>query len=227
MIREVKDSDYLVFTTQDVKFNSDINFSIVDTIATMQSVGAVGGCFRHESPIPAMNGVFDNIFKNLPYSSYLLGEWKYVNWWSNNFAIYHQSIIRKIPFPEPVTWAEDLAWAKQVSALGYPLLVTTKHSIRHLNHDSIASSFKRGLDNGKGIYEIAKFFSEPLPRLTLRGDLFRAVFGMFILELRYHKRKGSLMKNSRSVFYQLVIWFAQALGRITTTKKLGKGVFHE
>ena len=223
MVRKVPRSDYLLFTTQDVFFMPEISEALKYTITEMRKSNAVGACFRHESPVPAMNAVFDNIFKNLSSEKYLNCESEAVYWWSNNFAIYDYNVIVSIPFPEVVSWAEDLAWAKMVSKLGRKLLVTTKFKISHLNDDTITTAFRRGKENARGLYEVSSTSFEHIPTFSYSRDLFRAAFGMYKLEVKYHHRRGNLLSEIFSISWKILLWAAQAFGRISTLQKIRNG----
>lgn len=227
LVKIAESADFLIFTTQDVVMPENacqVTFLEVSRMI-QQNLNAV--CFRHESPIFAMNFVFDNIFKNLPYDKYLNGTSKDIYWWSNNFAIYKKSNLQSLPFPESVSWAEDLAWAKLARQRKLRLRVITNVAIKHLNDDSVFVAYKRGIDNGKGIYEIANLLKEEPPHLTYRKDLFRAALGMTKLECRRAKVLHVPLLMYIQIIREMVPWSFQALGRIHKTKLLAKSEHNE
>jgi hypothetical protein len=222
MINRNFDADFLIFSTQDTIFPENFAELLHYSVDRMDKQKLAGLCLRHESPCVEMNAVFDNIFKNLPYDSYLESKTDGIYWWSNNFAIYRYSIISENPFPNSVSWAEDLAWAKLISIKGYPLAVTSSFSVQHLNDDSIKSAYRRGLENGIGLIEIHKLLGNDFPHLRFKVDLFRAALGMSRIEfLESNRRKINRISFGRLVKVMLV-WSAQAVGRILTLRRFEK-----
>lgn len=212
-------SEYIIFSTQDTFFPKAFSDSLIYSVKRMESQNLAGLCFRHESPSLEMNAVFDNIFKNFPYDSYLDGKTDEINWWSNNFAIYRSSVIREIHFPESVSWAEDMAWAKLVSNMGYRLAVTSSHAVKHLNDDTFRHAYSRGLENGIGLIEINHLFGKRPPVLSFKKDLFRAAIGMVKIEIRASQRRSINKVRLTRLVKAILIWSSQAAGRIILIKR--------
>ena len=220
MVSREHSSDYIIFSTQDTFFPQAFSDSLIYSVKRMESQNLAGLCFRHESPNLEMNAVFDNIFKNLPYDSYLGGKTDEINWWSNNFAIYRSSVIKEIQFPESVSWAEDMAWAKLVSNRGYKLAVTSSYAVKHLNDDTLKHAYSRGLENGIGLIEINNLFGKKRPVLNFKHDLFRAAVGMFKIEIRASQRRSINKVSLVRLVKVMLIWSSQAAGRIILIKRV-------
>jgi hypothetical protein len=227
MVIRNQESNFLIFSTQDTFFPENFADLLLYSANRMEKQNLAGLCFRHESPIAEMNAVFDNIFKNLPYDSYLQGKTEDINWWSNNFAIYRSSVIKDYPFPSSVSWAEDLAWAKLVSMKGFRLAVASCYAIKHLNDDNLRSAYMRGLENGIGLIEVHNLIRRPYPNLTFKNDLFRAALGMCKIEILRSKRRKLNKIRLKGLIKTMLVWSAQAAGRIYVLKRIEKrGALH-
>jgi hypothetical protein len=155
MMARQAESIYVAFTTQDVKFPLDFLEHLKLIPDKMSRLGISAIAIRHESATSVMNDSFNDMTRNFSCENYFEGNPLNLNWWSNNFAIYNREALCVLPFPDSVSWAEDLAWAKLAVARGHRLDLYTGTCVFHLNDDDFKTAWNRGKDNRRGMVELS------------------------------------------------------------------------
>lgn len=213
LMANLAESTYVVFTTQDVKFPLDFLDHLKLIPDKMSRLGISAVAIRHESSTSVMNDSFNNLTRKFSYESYYEGNPLGVNWWSNNFAIYNREELRALPFPESVSWAEDLAWAKLAVSRGHRLDLYTGTCVFHLNDDDLKTAWKRGKDNRRGIVELSNYLSLEIPKYTFLKEVLGPLVNYLRIEIRFAFINKRLLVSVIPLFKTLLIWSTQATSR--------------
>jgi hypothetical protein len=212
---------FVAFTTQDVKYPVDFleHLERMPTIMTARNLS--GLAVRHESSISVMNESFNIQTRNFAFTGYFEGNPLAVNWWSNNFAIYNREVLLTLPFPVPVSWAEDLAWARLAVSRGHMLDIYTGTCIFHLNIDNARAAWYRGRDNERGIVELSSYLSLEIPRYGFFKDVVIPFFSFLLKEMKFAFRNKHLISSFSPIFKTLFIWSIQAFSRYFHSLRIG------
>jgi glycosyltransferase involved in cell wall biosynthesis len=174
----IAQNDVLIFCTQDIEIDS--SFNLKSLVHEFENFDALS--IAHTSDVQSFSYIFKQMFNRISKSHY--SDSAEVVWWSNNFCIYRQSILKLLPFPN-ISYAEDLYWAKSAVTQGFKLKVSDSQTIKHLNQDTIQEAFKRGKLEASGHIDGHRLLGMPTSRHRLIRDWLRSVFLHFLKSFRY------------------------------------------